>query len=349
MNRLIPSTNATKIVGHLDYVQDGFAYGWAHNAGNPLDRLTIDIFSGDRIVGHGTADQFREDLRTAGIGDGKYAFRLAISYELYDNKLHELTAVETGTEYVLSGAPHTFGPETIKRGFALITRDEGIEIITSSLEDAGSPALANKAKQIIQAYSLGARLQETNQLTDARYVWESIIKSIGNNALCHCKIAETHMLQNHVETAIESYRNSAAADIKFVWAHLGLSNLYRIQGQFEEAEDAFELALSLKPPSPELRAHLKHTESELLPSRVEKLISDGRQDAAIHVLVSQIMSNPENGYITNKLNNILPKMKQHSGSIKSAKILADYYAERSVLDLVIKLCQPQSSSTLNSN
>ena len=65
-----------KVIGHLDGVREGTAYGWAWHPARPGERLLVDVFVKGRFAGQRLADMPRPDLLSQGIGDGSYAFEL---------------------------------------------------------------------------------------------------------------------------------------------------------------------------------------------------------------------------------------------------------------------------------
>lgn len=71
-------TQAPKIQGRVDAFESGRLFGWAWDAANPRDRMTIHVFhDGERVMSK-TAEDARIDLRRNGIGDGAYAFDLEL-------------------------------------------------------------------------------------------------------------------------------------------------------------------------------------------------------------------------------------------------------------------------------
>ena len=63
-----------RFAGHLDQIEGGFVRGWACDEAAPGTRVVVDVFLADRLLGSATADRLREDLVTAGVGDGRHAF-----------------------------------------------------------------------------------------------------------------------------------------------------------------------------------------------------------------------------------------------------------------------------------
>ncbi|WP_299472501.1 hypothetical protein [uncultured Roseibium sp.] len=67
-----------KIQGRVDAFENGRLLGWAWDAANPDDRMTIHVFhDGERVMSK-LADTKRIDLQRNGIGDGGYAFDLQL-------------------------------------------------------------------------------------------------------------------------------------------------------------------------------------------------------------------------------------------------------------------------------
>lgn len=64
----------SRLLGHLDEVDRGWIRGWALDPGAPQQRLILDLFINGRFAGQVLANQQRNDLRDAGIGDGYHGF-----------------------------------------------------------------------------------------------------------------------------------------------------------------------------------------------------------------------------------------------------------------------------------
>lgn len=64
--------------GCLDALTEGKIFGWAWDRERPEDRLVIELRQGDTILATGVADRRRADLAGSGIGDGAYAFEIAL-------------------------------------------------------------------------------------------------------------------------------------------------------------------------------------------------------------------------------------------------------------------------------
>ena len=86
-----------RIRGHIDTCESGRLSGWMHDESNPTSRLEVQVYSQHEIVGCGVADQYREDLEQAGIGDSCCAYSVPLYGNLYNGLGHELAVVETVT------------------------------------------------------------------------------------------------------------------------------------------------------------------------------------------------------------------------------------------------------------
>ncbi|MGI9212336.1 MAG: glycosyltransferase [Methylococcaceae bacterium] len=65
--------------GYLEGIStDDQLYGWAIDSGSSGDGAKVYIYVGDQLYAVVTADQFREDLRQAGINDGKAGFTVSV-------------------------------------------------------------------------------------------------------------------------------------------------------------------------------------------------------------------------------------------------------------------------------
>jgi len=76
--------------GHLDSIQGLTVYGWAYNKANPDERVEVVVLVDGKPVAEGVADQYREDLEKAGIGDGRHGFTIKIPDEYADGKEHKI-------------------------------------------------------------------------------------------------------------------------------------------------------------------------------------------------------------------------------------------------------------------
>ncbi len=91
--------------GYIDEASSSRITGWVWNPQQPDSPITLDLADGDTRLARVMANQYRSDLRQAGIGDGRHAFLVPLGEELLAsarNVLH-LRFAETGTE--VPGSP----------------------------------------------------------------------------------------------------------------------------------------------------------------------------------------------------------------------------------------------------
>ncbi len=65
-------------VGCVDGFRRGRFEGWAWRPAEPDTQVRIDIVLDGLIIGKGVANEFRADLRAAGVGHGRYAFKIPL-------------------------------------------------------------------------------------------------------------------------------------------------------------------------------------------------------------------------------------------------------------------------------
>src|SRR5207302_814544 len=91
--------------GYIDEASSSRITGWVWNPQQPDSPITLDLADGDTRLARVMANQYRSDLRQAGIGDGRHAFAVPLGEELLPsarNVLH-LRCAETGME--VPGSP----------------------------------------------------------------------------------------------------------------------------------------------------------------------------------------------------------------------------------------------------
>lgn len=79
--------------------------GWVWDLKNPERVVDVEIMCDGELLATVGATGLRDDLRNAGKGDGKHAFRLATPSYLKDGRPHEISARVAGTEVTLNCSP----------------------------------------------------------------------------------------------------------------------------------------------------------------------------------------------------------------------------------------------------
>lgn len=96
--------------GYFDYVNCTSISGWVRDQNSPGMRLNVfvyDLASGV-VVATGTANQFRQDLLNAHIGDGYYGFTITTPASLKDGQSHNLSIIVSNSSFTLGNSPKSF-------------------------------------------------------------------------------------------------------------------------------------------------------------------------------------------------------------------------------------------------
>lgn len=81
-----PNLTLDKFNYHFDTISLDIIHGWAIVVENDTDKLTVECKVGDVVVGSTVANQFREDLKHAGIGNGQCSFTLRPEFSSLPDK-----------------------------------------------------------------------------------------------------------------------------------------------------------------------------------------------------------------------------------------------------------------------
>ncbi|WP_155403365.1 tetratricopeptide repeat protein [Pseudomonas putida] len=338
-----------QIVGHLDYVDEGYAYGWAFNPLKPHDRVSVDILCEGKLVGHGPADGYREDLKEAKIGDGNHLFKIKLSYELYDGKVHSLYARNASNSILLTGSNVVLGPEKVTLPFPLISRDEGETHINELCQRLSTKTTSKQLNKITHAFQIASLLQETGKLDDSRYAWNSLIKVLGPNAFCLCKIAESYLLEDQHALALEHYKHATEQNLLYSWAHLGMSICHKLLDDYEAAENALDFASSTVPISESISDQILSAKLALLPKKIEILLSEGKRSDAIGLLFQYLLADPYQHYVLSTIKNLLGQEIQHSGSKNTTTALTSHHQSLRLLEMAIAAAPAISSQETSTN
>ena len=71
----------------------------------PSHRCVVALREDERVLARTVASRFRPDLAAAGVGDGCYAFNLAMPRSLLDGQEHLLEIIEQDTGFSLTAEP----------------------------------------------------------------------------------------------------------------------------------------------------------------------------------------------------------------------------------------------------
>jgi hypothetical protein len=96
-----PEPVVIELKGHVDAVDHGRVFGWAWSPNDPQTRLDVVLLVGEDEFARATADKPRIDLRRNAVGDGAYAFDLAMPAEAGDREVRLVARHPGGGELEL--------------------------------------------------------------------------------------------------------------------------------------------------------------------------------------------------------------------------------------------------------
>ncbi|GAB3924999.1 hypothetical protein GCM10028804_26120 [Larkinella terrae] len=91
--------------GYLGGIDCNSLRGWAWNRNKPNTAVYVEILDGPTVISTAIADDFRQDLKNAGKGNGLHGFTFVIPETLKDNALHTISVRVPGTDFILKDTP----------------------------------------------------------------------------------------------------------------------------------------------------------------------------------------------------------------------------------------------------
>jgi hypothetical protein len=142
--------------GFLDKVECGSIRGWVWDRGKPNSPVTVQFFADGAAVGTAEASLYREDLKTAGKGNGAHAYSFTTPVGLKDNVRRQISAKVLGSSYILKEAPKPLQCAPLAR----LSAETGAELQVT--------VLGNPVSQQVEVEIRGVAGQPLQwQLTDA--------------------------------------------------------------------------------------------------------------------------------------------------------------------------------------
>lgn len=115
-----------RIQGNIDRCEPGSLSGWILDRERPEQRVTLQVMCGDTSLGHCTADQFRADLRDAGMGDGHHSFTFKLPPHLPRAALRAIRMrIGNAPVYLLQNMPQAVDAD-LEPGFTHLSRFGGL-------------------------------------------------------------------------------------------------------------------------------------------------------------------------------------------------------------------------------
>lgn len=117
----VSSSNvAPKPSGNVDVISHEAISGWAWNPLDPEESVVVDIYDGSDLLIRVRAERFREDLRNAGIGTGKYGFFVPNPSALLPLARHRVAVKRAVDGVDLPGSPQWMLRPEVGFDFSLI-------------------------------------------------------------------------------------------------------------------------------------------------------------------------------------------------------------------------------------
>jgi hypothetical protein len=117
-----PRKSPPQYRGYLDRFEGGRLQGWADDRLAPKKRLIVEIFAAGALIGSARSQDFRDDLASAGLGDGRHSFSFAMPPG--DWAEETLAARVAGSDFWLHSNLGRRGPAALmngsRRGLALL-------------------------------------------------------------------------------------------------------------------------------------------------------------------------------------------------------------------------------------
>lgn len=324
-----PEADASAVEGILDGVDGHVAHGWACAPGDPERRLAVEIVEGDRVVGRGVADIYREDLRLAGIGDGNHGFRIRLSRVLLDGRMHRLHARAARGGAMLHGEVALEFADDDR--FAILPAQETVAAARAApgeaaADEAFQAALADASFKVeIGEYE--AALESLREL-DGLYP---------GNSLVRLKIAEALTGDGQDDAAMSAYRalSQSGADVA-PWAWLGQGDAYRALGQWHEADRCYREGLQHAPDMPLLRRRAEEVVERNTLIRARRELGDGKPADALAMLGPLLWKRPDDARVQELVAEAVALRREAAGDAGAA-LDPEMAAVRRELDLLVAL------------
>lgn len=333
--------------GFFDEIVEGRAEGWAFDPANPKQRLIVEIMEGKRVVARGIADRFRDDLLNAGIGDGRYCYKLPVSHELRDGKPHQLTARVARTGQALQvkggGDSHLFElPPVDTTEFDLIPSTVAVQLAVTL---AGGLKDPEAQKELVLAFGNANLALDMRELTEAARGFLDLLPKFGEQPLFFCKVAETYLLAGRNQDAVRAYQKATECGADFGWSWLGLGGAQRLLEAWPEAEAAYKKSADLMPQLAQAKSRLADVRSRSNKTQAQSLLKDGKREQAVAMLKAYLLHSPDDEDGWNMLEQALcAPAKNGASDPLDDKELRAFEAARQMLDLVLDAAEAMTGT-----
>jgi hypothetical protein len=307
-----PGKTVRPIRGSLDVVEDQEVHGWACDPRQPEHRLTVEIVEGERIVGRGCADLLRDDLRDAGIGDGRCHFRIRLSDELCDGRPHKLTArIPEAAGQVLEGDLEFQAAPLPSPEFDILP---WADTVRWAQQVSGGWPDRRQADAFVADIQAANLLLETGEPKAAIGAFEQLAGKYPPNAVVQCKLGEAHLIAGDATAAAHAFQAAVQVDPLSGCSFLGLGNALRLGKDWQAAETAYRQGLEVAPQSAPLQQRCKDIAGRATYLQAEALLDKGDRQAALDLLMPLLLAHPDDPDIGNLVSRVLSGNKPGHGS-----------------------------------
>lgn len=248
----LQAQSANVFLGKVDAVLGGMIEGWLWNPAQPNKRFEVQAWLGDRLVGYGLANVWREDLAQAGKGDGRVKFEVKVAHALNDGQQHlvQMKIVDSDTHQIIQELGKPLAYQHVNKSFAFAIKPE---IMGCELDRRMVKALLKKANlgpngQAIEAGFRKVSMHLENlDYKSARQLINGLMQLGFDNGFSRTKLAESYLVEGDFVQAVDIFKQVASKAKDFVWAYLGLGYVYERLFDVQHAIAAYQHALTISP------------------------------------------------------------------------------------------------------
>lgn len=99
------NSEPVQLEGNVESFTGHTLFGWVRNTSNPQERINVQAYVKNNLIGSGCADIYRKDLSEAGIGDGRHGFQIELDDSIMDNNEHTVVIIDENTRDTLGSLP----------------------------------------------------------------------------------------------------------------------------------------------------------------------------------------------------------------------------------------------------
>lgn len=169
------SGGTVRVVGYCDGIKGDDLYGWAWAPDEPERSVEIDVCLGDVVLASTVATIYRADLRAAGIGNGRYGWRLALPRPAQGSGPLALVARARGGDMLADGA-FNYDPEPAAADAGDPDLQEFIRAVTDPAAARPAPP-PPRARPVTHFLLYSAAAPDSRALGAAEYSYGFVMKA----------------------------------------------------------------------------------------------------------------------------------------------------------------------------